>query len=129
MNQPKTKMSNQERMVRGVNDQMEVCVQIRGSPSQIRELFQGRSSTAAIQQGTTAYSISGSTCSAIPQGPTAYLISGSTCSGVQFAEIESGAKHEEICNAKLCCGGCCLIIFSPLVKIAALLSGLLTCCC
>ncbi|XP_050370803.1 uncharacterized protein LOC126788834 isoform X2 [Argentina anserina] len=116
MNQPKTKMSNQERMVRGVNDQMEVCVQIRGSPSQIRELFQGRSSTAAIQQGTTAYSISGSTCSG-------------SSSGVQFAEIESGAKHEEICNAKLCCGGCCLIIFSPLVKIAALLSGLLTCCC
>ncbi|KAM5584242.1 hypothetical protein ABKV19_003880 [Rosa sericea] len=126
MSQPKPIMAyqrsnrgEQEWRVGSVDkNQMDVLIHIRGSPSQLQELFQG---SPGGYYGTTR-SIGGNNCSFCEPDY-------SRSSGVQLRELESESKDPKIRKAHQTqsCGGCC-IIFSPLVKLLDCLSLVLNCC-
>ncbi|XP_024159333.1 uncharacterized protein LOC112166686 isoform X1 [Rosa chinensis] len=126
MSQPKPIMAYQ-RSNRGEQEwrvgsidrnQMDMLIQIRGSPGQLRELFQG---SPGGHYGTTR-SIRGNDRSICEPDY-------SSNSGVQLRELEIESRDAKIRKAhqKQCCGGCC-IIFSPLLKLVLCLSGVLSCC-
>ncbi|XP_050368442.1 uncharacterized protein LOC126786615 [Argentina anserina] len=110
---PRSNRGEQEWRVGSANgNQMDISIQIRGSPGQLRELFQG---SPGCHYGTTK-SISG-------------IYYGN--SGVRLQELECESREAKTkmrkAHQKQCCGGCC-IIFSPLVKLLLCLSGALSCC-
>ncbi|KAK9940049.1 hypothetical protein M0R45_016724 [Rubus argutus] len=102
--------------------QMDVLIHIRGSPSQLRDLFQGSPALHLRDHYGTTRSIRGQNCSICEPDY-------SSNSGVKLRELDRTARDAKIRNArkKHSCGGCC-IIFSPLVKIVEVLSLVLSCC-
>nr|XP_011459372.1 PREDICTED: uncharacterized protein LOC101299057 isoform X2 [Fragaria vesca subsp. vesca] len=99
-------------------NQMDVLIRIRGSPSQLQQLFQ----VSPGGYDGTARSMEGNNCSYCEPDY-------SRSSGARLQELQSESKDPKIRKAhqKQSGGGCC-IIFSPLVKLVECLSFVLSCC-
>ncbi|XP_050368439.1 uncharacterized protein LOC126786614 isoform X2 [Argentina anserina] len=105
-------------------NQIDVMIHIRGSPSQLQELFQG---SPGGYYGTPR-SIGGNNCSLCEPDYSRSSVCDSN-EGVHLQKLERESREPTIrrTHQKQSSGGCC-IIFSPLVKLVECLTVVLTCC-